>query len=72
MGIYKSYKRRYQARQAAQKSLEKRQTISCNKTIAEIQALLLDLNQEQLDDIYKRLIELSRNEIINNEEQEKA
>ncbi|CAG8847162.1 35603_t:CDS:1, partial [Gigaspora margarita] len=69
---FTNHKQRYQACQAAQKSLEKCQTISCNKTITEIQALLLDLNQEQLDNIYKRLIELSKNEIINNKEQESS
>ncbi|RIB29969.1 hypothetical protein C2G38_2027258 [Gigaspora rosea] len=67
MGIYRSNKRRYQARQAAQKSLEKRQAVSHNKIITEIEALLLDLNQEQLDDIYKILTKLMNNETISND-----
>ncbi|CAG8706382.1 3198_t:CDS:1, partial [Dentiscutata heterogama] len=66
MGIYKSYKRYYQARQAAQKSLEKSQIVSQNKMIAEIQDLLFDLNQEQLADIHKILTELSNNKVVNN------
>ncbi|CAG8467711.1 7793_t:CDS:2, partial [Dentiscutata heterogama] len=64
MGIYRSSNRRYQARQAARKSLEKRQAISHNKIIAEIKALILDLNQEQLNDIYKVLMKLMNNETI--------
>ncbi|CAG8502901.1 9227_t:CDS:2 [Gigaspora margarita] len=36
MGIYRSNKRRYQARQAAQKSLEKRFNTSRNKVIERI------------------------------------
>ncbi|CAG8796059.1 29564_t:CDS:1, partial [Racocetra persica] len=59
-----SNKRCYQARQAAQKSLEKRQAVSHNKIITEIKALLLDFNQEQLDDIYKILTKLMNNETI--------
>ncbi|CAG8437467.1 1554_t:CDS:2 [Dentiscutata heterogama] len=54
------------ARQAAQKSLEKHQIVSQNKMIAEIQDLLFDLNQEQLADTYKILIELSNNKVVNN------
>ncbi|RIB03308.1 hypothetical protein C2G38_2049364 [Gigaspora rosea] len=67
MGIYRSNKRRYQARQAAQKSLEKRQAVSYNKIITEIEALLLGLNQEQLDDIYKILTKLMNNKTISND-----
>ncbi|KAF0412769.1 hypothetical protein F8M41_007860 [Gigaspora margarita] len=52
MGIYKSYKLRSQARQAAQKSVEKRQAISRNR---KSQSLINDLDQEQLDNIYKML-----------------
>ncbi|CAG8682155.1 13956_t:CDS:2, partial [Cetraspora pellucida] len=59
--------RRYQARQAAQKSLEKRQAVSHNKIIIEIEALLLDLNQEQFDDIYKVLTKLMNNETVSND-----
>ncbi|CAG8744660.1 17338_t:CDS:1, partial [Racocetra fulgida] len=40
----------------AQKSVEKRQAISRNKNITEIKALLSDLDQEQLNNIYKILM----------------
>ncbi|CAG8762742.1 6437_t:CDS:1, partial [Racocetra persica] len=42
--------------QAAQKSVKKCQAISHNKNITEIKALLSNLNQEQLDNIYKILM----------------
>ncbi|GBB89377.1 hypothetical protein RclHR1_16030006 [Rhizophagus clarus] len=56
MGIYKSYKRKYQARKAAQKSLEKRRNVTRNNTIKEITSQLTTMDQNQLNNTLTSLL----------------
>ncbi|CAG8582869.1 14601_t:CDS:2, partial [Gigaspora rosea] len=58
MGIYRSNKRRYQAREAAKKSLEKRYH---NKVLEQVTSQLAVIYQEQLVAVHQILSELPNN-----------
>ncbi|CAG8824284.1 32090_t:CDS:1, partial [Racocetra persica] len=61
----------YQARQAAQKSLEKHYNTSHNKVIEQITSQLVVMNQEQLVTVCQMLSEFSNNKSITDKEPEK-
>ncbi|RIB26582.1 hypothetical protein C2G38_2138235 [Gigaspora rosea] len=69
MGIYRSNKRRYQAREAAKKSLEKRYH---NKVLEQVTSQLAVIYQEQLVAVHQILSELPNNGSVTNEEIERS